>query len=250
MELEYICNHIIRTTHTPIRYYINESEWVLQHYYGNNANNDPVLCDKEFEKMMIATANENYPVIYMEKYPLYYSVIQHKTQLFIIGPVSTERHQMCSDGTTVNAYTKNTHKISHVFRVSYCGYDLFCEELLLLFYTLTGKTVSYQELNEKNYMNQNLLDDMNKNISELFFYYHELEKTHNPYDREVREMESIRHGDVDSLIQSMDETFIGEYAVLSKNTLRASKNLAIVGLAISARAAIEGGGFPLKNPFP
>jgi YesN/AraC family two-component response regulator len=50
------------------------------------------------------------------------------------------------------------------------------------------------------------------------------------------------------LLQSIDEIFMGEYAVLSKNKLQSAKNLAIVGLAISARAAIDGG-MPSEEAF-
>jgi YesN/AraC family two-component response regulator len=61
-------------------------------------------------------------------------------------------------------------------------------------------------------------------------------------------MRGIKTGDVESLVQSIDEVFQGEYAVLSQNKLRAAKNLGIVGLAISARAAIAGG-IPSEEAF-
>ena len=80
-----------------------------------------------------------------------------------------------------------------------------------------------------------------ESITQLLFEYQEMERKHNPYDREHREMESIRTGDLASLKESMEESFDGEYAVLSKNPLRSTKNLAIFALAISSRAAIEGG---------
>jgi YesN/AraC family two-component response regulator len=61
-------------------------------------------------------------------------------------------------------------------------------------------------------------------------------------------MRGIRNGDVQGLVQSIDEVFQGEYGVLSKSKLRAAKNLGIVGLAISARAAIAGG-IPSEEAF-
>ncbi len=163
-------------------------------------------------------------MIYMKKYPVYYAVIQGERSCFIVGPVNVEKQDARKEK-----------------RIPYCNYEIFCEEILLLFYALTGKEMTYYELNEKNYITEELRSSMKKEESKLLFYYQEYEKQHNPYDREIREMESIRKGDVERLKKSINEVFSGEYAVLSKNSLRSAKNLAIVGLAISARAAIEGG---------
>ena len=148
---------------------------------------------------------------------------------------------------SVELYVAKTHKMGQT-KIPYCDYEVFCQEVLLLYHALTGKKLSYQQLNEKNYMTEELRASMERRESRLFFQYQEHSKTHNPYGREMREMESIRKGDVDRLKKSLDETFVGEYAVLSKNSLQAAKNLAIVGLTISARAAIEGG-IPYEEAF-
>jgi AraC-like DNA-binding protein len=166
---------------------------------------------------------EEYPVLIDKEYPIYYAVVVSGKYEFILGPVNVER-DFC-----------------HARPVSFCEYERFCEEILLLFNLLTGKQLSYTELNMKNYMSQDKLEQIEKEASSLQFHYHENVKVHNPYDRELREMRGIENGDVQSLIQSIDEVFLGEYAVLSKNKLQAAKNLGIVGLAISARAAIAGG---------
>lgn len=72
---------------------------------------------------------------------------------------------------------------------------------------------------------------------------------HNPYSLEARTMEGIRKGDVERVKKSLDETFVGEYGVLSKNALQSVKNLGIVGLALASRAAIEGG-CRMRRHFP
>ena len=101
------------------------------------------------------------------------------------------------------------------------------------------------EKDKKDLKSYGFVEALKKNtdesITQLLFEYQELERKHNPYDRERREMESIRTGNLTGLKESMEESFDGEYAVLSKNPLRSTKNLAIVALAISSRAAIEGG---------
>ena len=84
--------------------------------------------------------------------------------------------------------------------------------------------------------------------SELFFNYHEHSRVHNPYELEARTMEGIRKGDVERVIKSLDETFTGEYGILSKSSLQSAKNLGIIGLTLASRAAI-GGGMPYEKAF-
>jgi AraC-like DNA-binding protein len=199
-------------------------------YYGDNPKEDRILNNEKCQKEFLDMGTGEYPVLIEKEYPIYYAVVESETYAFIIGPVNVER-DVCPDR-----------------KVSFCEYERFCEEVLLLFNLLTGKQMSYTELNTNNYMSHDKLEQLEKEASSLQFHYHEHAKVHNPYDREVREMKGIKNGDVQSLIQSIDEVFQGEYAELSKNKLRAAKNLGIVGLAISARAAIAGG-MPSEEAF-
>jgi AraC-like DNA-binding protein len=220
----------MRSIHAPVRQYLTGDEAVLCAYYGDAPKEDGILNNKKHQKELLEMGTEEYPVLIDQEYPIYYAVIVSETYAFIIGPVNVER-DFC-----------------HARPISFCEYERFCEEILLLFHLLTGKELSYTELNRKNYMSQEKLEQIEKEASSLQFHYHENTKVHNPYDREVREMRGIRNGDVQSLIQSIDEVFQGEYAELSKNKLQAAKNLGIVGLAISARAAIVGG-MPAEEAF-
>ena len=58
---------------------------------------------------------------------------------------------------------------------------------------------------------------------------------------ELRILESIRNGDLNSLKQSLDEKFIGSYGTMAKDKIRSSKNVAICHICLSSRAAIDGG---------
>jgi AraC-like DNA-binding protein len=216
----------MKSIHAPIRQYSNEKEHALVSYYG-----DETKPDKEDKvKKLLEKGMAEYPVLIDEEYPVYYAVVVSKKYSFIIGPVNVER------------------KSGNKSAIPFCEYELFCEEVLLLFNLLTGEELTYSELNMKNYMSHERLEKIEKEASRLQFNYHENTKVHNPYDREVREMMGIKTGDVSGLISSIDEVFQGEYGVLSKNRLRSAKNLGIVGLAISARAAISGG-MPAEEAF-
>ncbi len=249
-EISYICSHILRTTHTQIRQYeiVDESRLELLQYYGDSIQDDAVNSDKEFAGKLLYAGCKEHPVIYIEKYPVYYAVIcSESSGCFIIGPVNVEQQQVYYDGVTVENYFARLHKVQNL-KIPYCKYENFCREVLLLFYMVTGVEISYEELNEKNYITDDLLASMKEKKSKLFFSYHEHSRVHNPYKLEARTMEGIRKGDIERVERSLDETFIGEYGVLSKNSLQSARNLGIIGLALASRAAIEGG-LPYEEAF-
>ena len=64
---------------------------------------------------------------------------------------------------------------------------------------------------------------------------------HNPYSQEIRERNSIRNGDTQSLRLALKETFSGSYGQLSDNPLRQEIDMGIVTMTLATRAAIEGG---------
>lgn len=87
-------------------------------------------------------------------------------------------------------------------------------------------------------------EDILKHFSNLLFTNREQGISHNPYDQELREMTSIEQGDWDALEQSLHENYPGKIGRLAKDDLRHVKNLAIVNITISCRAAIHGGVMP------
>lgn len=98
------------------------------------------------------------------------------------------------------------------------------------------------------------LIDIQKDFTQEFFYAQEHTRKHNPYDQEIREYTSIRNGDLEQLERSKSETYEGHEGILAKDPLRSAKNMAIVIITLSCRAAIEGGlhyeiGYSLSDSF-
>jgi YesN/AraC family two-component response regulator len=104
--------------------------------------------------------------------------------------------------------------------------------------------MGFLQLMERNLIDEHALQSLNKVLSTVYFSYHENHELHNPYGRELRELESIKQGNKGALINALDEVFSGKYGTLSKNPLQASKNLAICGVTLACRAAIAGGLLP------
>lgn len=86
--------------------------------------------------------------------------------------------------------------------------------------------------------------DIMKKYSALVFERQELSQPHNPYDQEIRECASIENGDMEMFRKSISENYTGKLGTLSKNELRNAKNLSIVLITLSSRAAIRGGLLP------
>lgn len=80
--------------------------------------------------------------------------------------------------------------------------------------------------------NEQILELLNKSDEQTW---------HNPYDQELREQESIRRGDTESLKLCWEEKYDGSIGVLAPDPLRSIKNIAIGVITLSSRSAIAGG---------
>lgn len=90
----------------------------------------------------------------------------------------------------------------------------------------------------------NMSRTVDQRIASIRFSYQENEIFHNSYQREQQELECIRRGDVEGLeaLEAVPDT--GKPGELSKDPLRAEKNLGICALTGNCRAAIQGGVLP------
>lgn len=97
------------------------------------------------------------------------------------------------------------------------------------------------QLNKYLSKNDQIDDRVQRKYLQVYFDYRETGRAHNPYDQEMREVASIKNGDVEALQKSWDEVYTGTIGTLAKDQLRHFKNLAIVLITLGSRAAIEGG---------
>lgn len=159
----------------------------------------------------------------------------------VVGPVSTEKHTKDSEH-----YLMQHHHISNEtgFRLSFCELKVFGSGILMLYHMITGKELTINDLWQKNGIRETDIIEVKGQISSVIFEHQEQDLPHNPYDQELRELDSIRHGDVEMLNRSLAETYRGEVGQLAKNQVRQAKNIAICVIALASRAAISGGMIP------
>lgn len=130
------------------------------------------------------------------------------------------------------------------YRVSYTTLNTFCEMVMMLFESLTGQTVTRDELLQKCFCDEKLVHAMKGKVHEVFDHLRENSVVHNPYGQEAREQEAIKKGDLEALKKSFQEIYVGEIGTLSHDPLRHEKNLAIVLITLASRSAISGGLLP------
>lgn len=244
--LKQILEHIMSLTHSTVREF-HEQNHLLQ-YHGKNKDTDAVLVDESLYRDIVQQVQEEFPLLYLDFYPIYYLAVKDGGITYVIGPVNGDYTVETYEEQAIGAYFAEKHHLNDsALRIPYCEFTLFVKAGLLLFNIIKETNMTYRQALAHNSCEQEVEDTVKRELNQIYFRYQESSKLHNPYDQEVRELNSIREGSMEKLLQSMDETFEGDYAVLSKNPLQAAKNIAIVSLATTARAAIDGGLLPEES---
>lgn len=238
MKTEYICKHIVRMIQTQVRVY-NEDNNLLS-IYGQIENQNDILNDN-LKNKLLSNIKEYYPAIYSEEYGIKYACfISKENNKFIIGPICTDKNVKESEKYIAKSLNLKDDSV----KISYCSFHDFCEEILLLYNLLNDGDITYDELIIKNFMNDRLLQEIEKEVFNVQFKYQKNGELHNPYDRELRIIDSIKNGDSIKLKRSLDEVFVGKYGTMARESLRSAKNVAICHICLASRAAISGGILP------
>lgn len=247
MNLEYIYRQMVRVLHGDITC-INEKGKIEACYGDMAAYSNPLFTDPEFLQDICSRKMRDYPEIFCENDTIFYAVISLNDRFsnsvsrkIIAGPVSVEKRTKASEH-----YLMEHHRISDTtgFRLSFCELKVFGSGILMLYHMLTRKELTLNDLWQKNGIQETDIIEVKEQVSSTIFERQEQELPHNPYDQELRELDSIRHGDVEMLNRSLSETYRGEVGQLAKNQIRQAKNIAICVIALASRAAISGGMIP------
>ena len=240
MNLEYVYNQMVRIIHCDICcIYENGSSGICLGDRPMEMN--PLFTDIKFRNQIMSREPKSYPDIFHEHDSIFYAILPIEKGKLVIGPVS-----IVKPDKKLTSFIMETHQIEKItgFRLAYCEMKIFGSAILMLHHFLTGEELALDELWRQNELEANDINQALASVSSVIFQRQEYELPHNPYDQEVRELDSIRRGDIQMLKQSLEETYRGEVGRLSRNQIRQAKNIAVCVITLASRAAIEGGMIP------
>lgn len=200
---------------------------------------NPIFKSEDNIRKILSYTNRSCPAIICINNELIYTIISTASFYYLIGPVKLDN----------NIVFKN--RINSVKLISYspdniyiCEWSVYYNIILLTHNLFHKKQNLVSDIIKENSIYKNLEKNTLKNFTNTVFENTEVNKTHNPYEQELREQAAIEAGDIALLKKSIQEIYNGEVGTLAKDTLRNIKNLGIVVITLASRTAIKGGVSP------
>lgn len=242
MNITYLMQYVSRRLHTIVRRYSAQDAAWIRICERLDLTENPGFTDKEdsFAKDLLSFAvPDRPPVIATGEAFVSYGIVHCGEFIFIVGPVI-----IMSDSESRYKLSALYSEILFPSLLYHCAATDMITELLLLHNLFHTKICSSHETADYNYLDSSVTMEVNKEFTDIVFRMQEQVSRHNPYDQEVREVDSIRTGNLEQLERSWGEDYIGKLGVLADNPLRNNQNLGIVLVTLASRAAIEGGLMP------
>ena len=233
MNIEYLMEYLSRQLHTRVHIFSMDGGCV-----------DSVCMRKDLEQTVDGrlfvqlrnAASESHPVIAVNPDLAAYALILTEEKLYIIGPVRLVRGNVC------RIYYSDKPLARALLPVLYqCSTTDLLRDGLLLHNMFSDQPCSMEEALQFNCLDRDIQYEIQKKFTDIIFENQENISMHNPYDQEIREVESIRSGNVEALKKSWQEDYTGKLGILAKTSLRSNQNLAIVLVTLASRAAMESG---------
>jgi AraC-like DNA-binding protein len=243
MNVTALMTHVSQKLHTIVRRYSRNGELlesVCERYDINNSIEkdwtDNLYKYPGMEIYLLQSTLSNYPKVSVGSDNVSYVTITTDDFRFLIGPV------------VLTYGTKYTHQIpackyreEWVLSLYFCDLLELVTEILLIHNLFHDDMLTVDDVIAFNCLTEKDRFEVQKTFTNIIFEYQECSQKHNPYDREVREVSSIREGNLIQLEKSIAEDYIGTPGTLAKTPLRNYQDLAIVIITLASRAAIEGG---------
>lgn len=233
MNTEYLIEHISTQLNAAVYQYTKSGEFVCKSTTISATSPDAFYYSK-LKKFMFSIALNNMPIIASSN-NLIYSIVKISVYIFLIGPVRLKDHIHLQRNAPEFGINPDL--------ISICNFQLLVQHLLFLNNLYSEKPISEEALRNSN-IRAGAEESVKRHFSNIIFENQEVGRMHNPYDQELREISSIRNGDIEQLKKSWNEDFNGHYGILAHDNLRSIKNICIVVITLASRAAIEGGVSP------
>ncbi|AKP64248.1 two-component response regulator [Levilactobacillus koreensis JCM 16448] len=220
--VDVVLDYLLRTRHAPIWIYA-DNKFVRK--FGQQTTDESFLAPEQqiVITRFVSHATMQYPQLKYWPDGRSLALVRKDTIVYVLGPLLVAEPGMVAP------------------RTRFCPLNDWLEGLCLLQNVLDDGNLRPSDLYTKNGLGRGEQEVNAVRTVRRFNRNQENTFVHNPYDQELRELNSVATGDVAGLQASLHESFEGDFAQLGPTRLRSLKNLGIVDLALLARAAIRGG---------
>lgn len=213
---KYILSHIIPLIHAPVMIYDEEGRYETA---LESVEDDRIIDSERF----VGKADSEMPYLYVDEDGVAFCAMMSLVD---------KKYIVFGEVCIYKAIERND------VHIPFCERDVYISSACIAWKIITGKEISKTDVLFKNVLLETPLEEF---MTKEIFRYHEEGRTHNPYAQELREHDSIRRGDLDTLKANIDEVYSGEVGTVASDQLRNIKNIAVYVIGSAARCAIEGG---------
>lgn len=233
MKTQVLLEHAAKIVGAPLNVYARGEgdSWSLLGRYGASAEPLP----DEIRAFGEANADGAEPSLVSVDNARYYAVISLDEAVCLLGPVHLSASLALKNNFTLETQPGEADAASAV-----CDIPVFLNTVLLLYNFFAEEPITEQALLERNGADRTYLDVQKYNAA-LVYDNRENSQKHNSYSQERRLMGCIERGDLEMLEKCQQERITGSFGKLAGNMDRSVRNISIAAIALSSRAAIQGG---------
>ncbi len=248
LDLEYVAKLIFDSFKVPVKF-IEKNGSVLYHFTSVSTIN-PLYSSNYYKELIENESNRsNFPLFVKNQYLENFIIMDIQTPekgigKFLIGPTLTQKLPDEIINGLLHDYSKITGKQELTFyydSLPNVTNDQFLSISNLLFFLIFNERLDMNQLASQNgvFIRKvvvNTLPDLEISRRK------EKQAFHPPEFYEIEMLQCIREGRKEDLVKNLIQKKPGESGILAKKSyLRSQKNMAICGITLATRAAIEGG---------
>ena len=242
-NIDFACEQLVNIVHGEVTRIFPTGKIIKK--YGIETEKKGILeLDADMQKKICLREKKEIPEIIMESKYVIYAILYCGNERILIGPVSIQKNL---EEVVFSFSRQHGIKSEDNYNLGYCELKVFGSAVLLGYHILSGNLITLEELWNANGNLNSDLENVNREVSKIIFERQEYDTPHNPYDQEIREMNSITQGNVEMLKASIRESYKGQEGRMAEDEIRQEKNIAIVVITLASRAAIRGGLLPEKS---
>ena len=192
--------------------------------------------DKILKEDIIKKAQDNNIFIYYDIFCIHFGVVKwFDNNIVVIGPFTD--FELSPGAVRAFSIKHNTA----LKPISKFDYTQLAAILVQINFLVTGQKIEVNDIIETLIVKDELNQKINDQIVKVLMRHIEIVTPHNDGSWEVIRRKCIMRGDIDGLNKHIYAPFSGKRGVIAQNPIRNLKNLAIVDVTVSSRAALDAG---------